>query len=82
MLFFIRKWKMHLYLNGIYVGKVLINPEENPSEHNYIAHFWFKKQIFHSNHVKSVIHPLKCIRTDEKKKTTHWTFEYEKGLDT
>lgn len=77
-----KKWEMHLYLNGIYVGKTKINSSEDPSENNYLVHFWFKKQIFHSNHVKSVIHPTKCIRTDEKKKRTHWVFEYEKGLDT
>ena len=81
MLFFRSKWKMHLYLNGIYVGKVNIKPNENPSENIYIAHFWFKPQIFHSLHVKSVIHPTKILCTDEKKKTTHWTFEYEKGTE-
>lgn len=79
---FFNKWKMHLYLNGIYVGKTTIKASEDPSTKNYVVHFWFKKQIFHTNHAKSVIHPLKCIRTDEKKKITHWTFEYEKGLDT
>lgn len=71
---------MHLYLNGIYVGKCRIK-ENNPSEHVYIVHFWFKKQIFKSNHVKSVIHPTLCLGTDEKRKITHWTFEYEKGVE-
>lgn len=74
-----KKWKMHLYLNGIYVGKTTIKPDENPSNKNYLVHFWFKRQIFKSNHVKSIIHPLNCLQTDEKRKITHWTFEYEKG---
>ena len=81
MLFFRRKWKMHLYLNGIYVGKTNIEPNENPSEHIYLVHFWFKKQIFKSNHVKSIIHPTKILYTDERRKTTHWNFEYEEGVD-
>lgn len=81
MLFFRRKWKMHLYLNGIYVGKIKINQEDDPSKNIYIAHFWFKKQIFKAIHVKSVIHPTNVLYTEEKKKTTHWNFEYEKGLD-
>lgn len=76
-----KKWKMHLYLNGIYVGKINIG-NEDPSKNNYVVHFWFKKQIFHSNHVKCVIHPTKCIKTEENKKHTHYVFEYEKGLDT
>ena len=80
MSFFRRKWKMHLYLNGIYVGKVRIKENEEPSKHVYIVHFWFKKQIFKSNHVKSVIHPTNIIYTDEVRKTTHWTFEYEEGV--
>lgn len=81
MSFFRKKWKMHLYLNGIYVGKIRINASENPKENSYVAHFWFKRQIFKSIHVKSVIHPINCIKTEEDKKITHWIFEYEKGVD-
>ena len=81
MSFFRKKWKMHLYLNGVYVGKCPIKETENPSENIYLVHFWFKKQIFQSNHVKCVIHPTNVLYTDEKKKETHWTFEYEKGVN-
>lgn len=80
MSFFRKKWKMHLYLNGIYVGKVKIG-NEKPSENVYIAHFWFKKQIFKSNHVRSVIHPTHVLYTDDKKRITHWNFEYEEGVE-
>ena len=81
MSFFRKKWKLCLYLNGIYVGKVRIKETEEPIKNNYLVHFWFKKQIFHSNHVKSIIHPIRCLRTDEKRKETHWIFEYENGVD-
>ncbi len=78
MSFFRKKWKMHLYLNGVYVGKCRIK-DEKPSDNVYIVHFWFKKQIFKSNHVKCVIHPTRCLGT--RGRTTHWAFEYEKGVE-
>lgn len=74
-------WYMHLYLNGVYVGKVRIKPNEKPNENIYVAHFWFKKQIFKSNHVKCVIHPTRLLYNDEKKRQTHWSFEYETGVE-
>lgn len=74
-------WYMHLYLNGVYVGKVKIKPNEKPDENIYVAHFWFKKQIFNSNHVKCVIHPTRLLYNDEKKRQTHWSFEYETGVE-
>ena len=80
MSFFRKKWKMHLYLNGIYVGKVRIAPDEAPANNTYIVHFWFKNQIFKKFHVKSIIHPTTILYNDEKKKITHWSFEYEKGV--
>lgn len=74
-----KKMKMHLYLNGVYVGKIRINANEKPSENIYVVHFWFKKQIFKSNHVKCVIHPTKLLYTQNN--ITHWAFEYEKGIE-
>lgn len=74
-----KKMKMHLYLNGVYVGKIRINANEKPSENIYVVHFWFKKQIFKSNHVKCVIHPTKLLYTQNN--ITHWAFEYEKGME-
>ena len=81
MSFLYRKWKMHLYLNGVYVGKVNIKENEKPNDNIYVAHFWCKKQIFKSRHVKCVIHPTRLLYTDEKKKQTHWSFEYESGVE-
>lgn len=81
MSFFRKKWKLCLYLNGIYVGKVKINENENPSKENYLVHFWFKPQIFKALHVKSIVHPTRLLKTDDKKKETHWIFEYEDGVE-
>lgn len=81
MLFLLKKWKLCLYLNGIYVGKVYIKGNETPTERAYKVHFWFKKQIFKANHVKSIVHPTRLLYTDEKKRELHYTFEYETGVE-
>lgn len=71
---------MHLYLNGIYVGKTTIRENENPNDNIYIVHFWFKKQIFKSNHVKSAIHPTTILKTEEKKKLLIGTLSMRKEV--
>lgn len=79
MLFFDKKIKLHLYLNGIYVGKVRIKPNENPTERAYILHCWFKKQIFKSNHIRTIVHPTRFLYGE--KNNLHYSFEYEEGVD-
>ena len=55
MSFFRKKWKMHLYLNGIYVGKCTIRENEEPSKNVYIVNFWFKNQILSQVNVRKAI---------------------------
>lgn len=81
MSFFRKKWKLHLYLNGIYVGKVNIEPNEKPTEKAYILHCWFKKQIFKSNHIKAIVHPTNFLYIDENKKQVHYSFVFEEGVE-
>ena len=81
MSFFRKKWKLHLYLNGIYVGKVNIEPNEKPSERAYILHCWFKKQIFKSNHIRTIVHPTRFLYMDENKKQVHYSFVFEEGVE-
>ena len=81
MLFFVRKWKLYLYLNGVCIKKIKIKSNENPKDNVYIFNVWFKKQFYKSNKVKVIIRPTKLIYTDKKKKETHWEFDYEKGID-
>lgn len=81
MSFFHRKWKLHLYLNGVYVGKVKIKPNEKPNENVYILHCWFKKQIFKSNHIKAIVHPTNFLYIDENKKQVHYSFVFEEGVE-
>ena len=81
MSFFHRKWKLHLYFSGIYVGKVTIKPEEKPTERSYILNCWFKKQIFKSNHIRTIVHPTTFLYIDEKKKQLHYSFVIEEGVE-
>lgn len=81
MSFFHRKWKLHLYLNGVYVGKVKIKPNEKPNENVYILHCWFKKQIFKSNHIRAIVHPTNFLYIDENKKQVHYSFVFEEGVE-
>lgn len=81
MLFFVRKWKLYLYLNGVCIKKLKIKRNESPIDNVYSFNVWFKKQFFKSNKVRIIIRPTKLIYTDEKKRETHWEFDYEKGID-
>lgn len=81
MSFFHRKWKLHLYLNGVYVGKVKIKPNEKPNENVYILHCWFEKQIFKSNHIRTIVHPTNFLYIDENKKQVHYSFVFEEGVE-
>ena len=81
MLFFRRKWKLHLYINGVYVGKVAIKPNEKPTENTYIMHSWFKNQIFKNFHIRAVVHPTRFLYADNKKKQVHYSFVFEEGVE-
>ena len=81
MSFFVRKWKLYLYLNGVCIKKLKINANESPKDNVYIFNVFFKKQIYGSNVVKIIVRPTKVIYTNEKKKETHWEFIYEKGIE-
>ena len=82
MLFFNRKWKMHLYLNGVCIKKLKINITENPKDNIYPITIWFKKFIYGTNKVDIIVRPTRLIYTDTEKKITHWEFRYEEGIDT
>ena len=82
MLFFNRKWKMHLYLNGVCIKKMKINITENPKDNIYPITIWFKKFIYGTNKVDIIVRPTRLIYTDTEKKITHWEFRYEEGIDT
>lgn len=82
MLFFNRKWRMHLYLNGVCIKKMKINITENPKDNIYPITIWFKKFIFGTNKVDIIVRPTRLIYTDTTKKITHWEFRYEEGIDT
>jgi len=81
MLFLRKRWKLYLYLNGLCIKKIYIDENTKPKEEIFVINVWFKKNLFNSNHIKTVVRPTKLIYTNDKKKETHWEFEYEKGID-
>lgn len=81
MLLFRKRWKLYLYLNNICIKKIYIEEDLKPKDEIFVINVWFKKNIFNSNHVKIVVHPTKLIYTSYKNKSTHWEFDYEKGID-
>lgn len=81
MSFFSKKWKLHLYINGVYVGKTTIKPGEKPSENVYVIKAYFKKQVFGNNFVQIVAHPTKFLYADEKKRQLHYSFNIEEGVE-
>ena len=68
MSFFVHKWKLYLYLNGVCIKKLKINANESPKDNTYIFNVFFKKQIYGSNIVKIIVRPSKVIYTDKRKK--------------
>jgi hypothetical protein len=68
-------------LNNLCIKKIYIDEETKPKDEIFVINVWFKKNLFNSNHIKAVVRPTKLIYTNDKKKETHWEFEYEKGID-
>ncbi len=81
MLFLRKRWKLYLYLNNLCIKKIYIDEETKPKDEIFVINVWFKKHLFNTNYTKIVVHPSKLIYTNDKKKETHWEFDYEKGID-
>lgn len=81
MLFLRKRWKLYLYLNGLCIKKIYIDENIKPKDEIFVINVWFKKNIFNSNYIKTIVRPTKLIYTNDKNKETHWEFEYEKGID-
>ena len=81
MLFFEKRWKLYLYLNNLCIKKIYIDENINTKDEIFVINVWFKKHLFNTIHTKIIVHPSKLIYTNDKKKETHWEFDYEKGID-
>ena len=74
------KWDLYLYYNGVCIKKIKIDQEEAPAENSYVIWVWFKKQIFKSNLVQTIVRPKVLLKNDEKNKKTYWGVILEEGI--
>lgn len=81
MLFLRSKWKLKLYYKGLYIGTKLINANEKPTENSYVVRVLFREQLFGGYNIQTVVKPIKLLKTEEKKKTTHFEVVIEEGVD-
>lgn len=79
--FMFNNWKLYLYYNGILIKKIRIKEDEAPSENSYVVKVYGKKHIFGSNNVTVILRPVELLKTDERKKETHWGAIHERGVD-
>lgn len=76
-----RKWKLHLYYNGIKIKTIKINENEAPAENTYAVNVWFKKFLFKNIVSGVVVRPTRLLKNDERKKETYWGVIMEIGTE-
>ena len=75
-----KKWKLHLYYNGIKIKTLKIKDNEAPADNTYFIKVYGKKMIFGSNYVEIAVRPVILLKTDDITKRTYWGVVFEKGV--
>jgi len=76
-----RKWKLHLYYNGVLIKTLRIDENEAPAENSYAIRVWFKKFLFKNIVSGVVVRPVRLLKNDETKKETYWGCTLETGIE-
>lgn len=76
-----RKWKLHLYYNGVLIKTLRIDENEAPAENSYAIRVWFKKFLFKNIVSGVVVRPVRLLKNDETKKETYWGCILETGIE-
>lgn len=76
-----KKWKLHLYYNGVLIKTIRIDENEAPAENSYAIKVWFKKFLFHNIVSGVVVRPVRLLKNDEEKRETHWGTTLETGIE-
>ena len=76
-----KKWKLHLYFNGIQIKVIPIPNEEDPSKNSYVITAIGHKNIFGRNIAKLIVRPVELLKTEDKKKRIHYGVVFERGVD-
>ena len=74
-----RKWKLHLYYNGVKIKTLRIDENEEPAKNTYVIRVWFKKFLFGNIVSGVVVKPVRILKNDEAKKETYWGVILEPG---
>lgn len=75
---FKKKWKLHLYYNGIRIKTIKIDNIDDIKPMS--INIWGHKELFGRSQINALIRPSRLLLTDEKKKETHWGVVFEKGV--
>lgn len=76
-----KKWKLHLYYNGVHIKTLTIDENTAPAEHVYFVRVYGKKNLFGSNILAIAIRPKVLLHNDEKTRQTYWGVVFEKGVE-
>lgn len=76
-----KKWKLHLYYNGVLIKTLKINEDEAPAENSYAIRVYFKKFLFKNIISGVVVRPVRLLKNDETKKETYWGCILETGIE-
>lgn len=76
-----KKWKLHLYYNGVHIKTLTIDENTAPAEHVYFVRVYGKKNLFGSNILTIAVRPKVLLDNDDKKRQTYWGVVFEKGVE-
>lgn len=76
-----RKWKLHLYYNGVLIKTLRVSENEEPSNNSYAIRVWFKKHLFRNIVSGVVVRPVRLLKNDEVHKRTYWGVTMETGIE-
>lgn len=76
-----RKWKLHLYYNGVKIKTIKIDEDEAPAKNIYCINVYMKKFLFGNIVSGVVVKPVRILYNNEKKKETHWGVILETGTE-
>ena len=76
-----KKWKLHLYYNGVHIKTLTIDENTAPAEHVYFVRVYGKKSMFGSNILTIAVRPKVLLDNDDKKRQTYWGVVFEKGVE-
>ena len=75
-----RKWKLHLYYNGILIKTLKVNEYEQVQNKTYAIRVFNKKFLFGGSVASVVVKPVVLLKTDEIKHRFHCGVVLEQGV--